>query len=256
MEMHREPAVSESAASEVAASEAADVAADTRLELMRAAEAILFAAEEPVTSSQIAATFSSVTGLEEIGDADVDEAIASLNTEYAESGRTLRINRWGGGFRLATDSGVSHYVKAYFQTDRSRRLSRSLLETLAIIAYRQPVTRPEIEFIRGVDSDYAVRKLLDLHLIDVVGRSDAVGRPLLHGTTQSFLEQFGLESLDDMPTLREVEEILNDPAFDRERAQLLSVQEEENTLVQTNKVDEQEQVIQSDHGAEEDETRA
>lgn len=217
--------------------ELTDIAAGLQIELKRATESILFAAEEPVTAAQIAATFSSVTGTDDFSESDVEEIITALNSEYADTGRALRINRWGGGFRLATDSSVSHYVKAYFQTDRSRRLSRSLLETLAIIAYRQPVTRPEIEFIRGVDSDYAVRKLLDLHLIDVVGRSDAVGRPLLYGTTPNFLEQFGLASLEEMPTLREVEEILNDPAFDRERAQLLSVQEQEDALERVSESD-------------------
>jgi segregation and condensation protein B len=97
------------------------------------------------------------------------------------------------------------------------------METLAILAYRQPVTRPEVDFIRGVNSDYAIRKLLELGLADVKGRSDSLGRPLLYGTTTRFLEQFGLSNLDDLPTLREIEELLDEPHFDEERAQLLAL---------------------------------
>src|SRR5690625_2175157 len=217
--------------------ELTDIAAGLQIELKRATESILFAAEEPVTAAQIATTFSSVTGTDDFSDSDVEEIITALNSEYAVSGRALRSNSWRRSFRLLTDSSASPYVTAYFQSVISRRLSLSLHETLTIITDTQPVTRPEIEFIRGVDSDYAVRKLLDLHLIDVVGRSDAVGRPLLYGTTPNFLEQFGLASLEEMPTLREVEEILNDPAFDRERAQLLSVQEQEDALERVSESD-------------------
>jgi segregation and condensation protein B len=105
------------------------------------------------------------------------------------------------------------------------------METLAVIAYRQPVTRPEVDFIRGVNSDYAIRKLLEMGLADVEGRADSLGRPLLYGTTSLFLEQFGLNSLDDLPTLREVEELLDDPAFDEERAKLLQLDAEEDVSV-------------------------
>lgn len=198
-----------------------------RDEMMRAVEAILFAAEEPVTSAQLADVVAQVTGERILSATDVDGLVEDLDAALVVSGRALRVRKWAGGYRLATSEQVSPYVKAYFQTDRSQRLSRSLLETLAIVAYRQPVTRPEIDFVRGVDSDYGVRKLMELNLVDVVGRSDAVGRPLLYGTTRYFLEQFGLEDLNGLPTLREVEEILNDSAFDRERARLLSLEQEE-----------------------------
>jgi len=95
------------------------------------------------------------------------------------------------------------------------------MESLAILAYRQPVSRSELEFVRGVDCDYAIRKLLEFGLIDVVGRSEKVGRPLLYGTTERFLELFGLHSLDQLPNLRELESILDDPAFQKEKAKLL-----------------------------------
>ena len=105
------------------------------------------------------------------------------------------------------------------------------MEALAVIAYRQPVTRPEVDFIRGVNSDYAIRKLLEMELVDVEGRADSLGRPLLYGTTDLFLEQFGLNSLEDLPTLREVEELLDDPSFDEERAKLLQLDKEEDLSV-------------------------
>ena len=95
------------------------------------------------------------------------------------------------------------------------------MESLAILAYRQPVSRSELEFVRGVDCDYAIRKLLEFGLIDVVGRSERVGRPLLYGTTERFLELFGLHTLDELPNLRELESILDDPAFQKEKAKLL-----------------------------------
>jgi len=126
-----------------------------------------------------------------------------------------------GGYRFATIPDVAGYVQALFATDRQRRLSRTLMESLAILAYRQPVTRSEIEFVRGVDCDYALRKLLEYGLIDVTGRADTVGRPLVYGTTDRFLELFGLNSLSDLPTLRELESLLDDPAFQKEKARML-----------------------------------
>jgi segregation and condensation protein B len=132
---------------------------------------------------------------------------------------------------MATRSALSPFVKTLFIGEQETSLSRSLMETLAVIAYRQPVTRPEVDFIRGVNSDYAIRKLLEMELVDVEGRADSLGRPLLYGTTSLFLEQFGLSSLDDLPTLREVEELLDDPAFDEERAKLLQLDAEDDVSV-------------------------
>ena len=105
-----------------------------------------------------------------------------------------------------------------------------------MVAYKQPVTKPEVDFVRGVDSDYGLRKLMELDMVDVIGRSEAVGRPLLYGTSSTFLEKFGLRTLQDLPNLREVEEILNDPAFNSEKARMvlmesLGAQESEATDV-------------------------
>lgn len=189
--------------------------------LERVVEALAFAADEPVPARRIAAVFAELTGAEAPTEAEVEAAVQRLNTALAEAGRVVRVFAWGGGYRLATEEAVAPVLQAFFQQEQRQRLSRSLLEALAILAYRQPATKPELDFIRGVDSDYALRRLLELGLADVVGRSDTVGRPLLYGTTPRFLEQFGLRSLAELPRLRELEELLDDPAFNRERARLL-----------------------------------
>ena len=122
---------------------------------------------------------------------------------------------------MATTAGVAPYLKAFFRRDRRRRLSRPLMETLAILCYRQPVIKPEVDNIRGVDSGYAIRRLLEFGLVDVMGRADAVGRPVLYGTTDRFLEEFGLADLGHLPNLRAVEELLVDPSFNRVKARHL-----------------------------------
>ncbi len=197
--------------------------------LARVAEAVIFAADRPVSAARIARLFAEVTGGEAPEVADVETAVEQLNAAYEAEGRSFRVHAWAGGYRMATIPEMAPFVKALFTEEQQTGLSRSLMETLAIVAYRQPATRPEIEFVRGVSADYAVRKLLEHGLIDVCGRADSLGRPLLYGTTDRFLEQFGLESLDDLPTLREIEELLDDPRFNRERAELLDLRGESET---------------------------
>jgi len=196
-------------------------------DLIEAAEAIIFAADEPVEPHRIAEIFAEVTGRHQPSLDDVEQAVAQLNDEYRETGRSVHIHQWAGGYQMATRQTLSPFVKALFVGEQETSLSRSLMETLAVLAYRQPVTRPEVDFIRGVNSDYAIRKLMEMGLADVKGRADSLGRPLLYGTTPRFLEQFGLNSLEDLPTLREVQELLDDPAFDEERAKLLQLNAEE-----------------------------
>ncbi len=190
-------------------------------ELARAIEALVFAADEPVTTDQIASIFAEITQEARLSPAVIDQAIDDLNATYDAQGRALRIRAWAGGYRMTTTDEVAPYLKLLVRRDRTRKLTRSLMETLAILAYKQPATKPEVDFVRGVDSDYALRRLLDVGMVDVVGRSDSVGRPLLYGTTQRFLEEFGISDLEALPNLREVEELLDDPAFNKERARLL-----------------------------------
>ncbi len=190
---------------------------------------MIFAADDPVSAEKIAEVFTEVTGRPKPSADEVRNALRRLNDEYTETGRALEIREWGGGFRLVTRQPLSPFVQALHVGEQEVSLSRSLMETLAVIAYKQPVTRPEVDFVRGVNSDYAIRKLMEMNLADVRGRADSLGRPLLYGTTDRFLEQFGLIDLDDLPTLREVEELLDDPSFDEERAKLLKLDVEEAT---------------------------
>lgn len=199
--------------------------------LEEAAEAVIFAADEPVEAGRIADIVAEVTGRARPSTEKMEAVIERLNETYAERGRALEIKEWAGGYRMVTRSSLSPFVKTLYVEEQETSLSRSLMETLAVIAYRQPVTRPEVDFVRGVNSDYAIRKLLEMDLANVEGRADSVGRPLLYGTTNRFLEQFGLDTLDDLPTLREVEDLLDDPAFDDERAKLLQLDREEGLSV-------------------------
>ncbi len=194
---------------------------DGTIELALVTEALIFGADEPVRSETISEVFATVRGTERPGKQDIEGAVAHLNQRYEAAGRCVRIYEWAEGFRMATIPEVAPFLKVFLDQKRSRRLSRSLLETLAVVAYKQPVTKPEVDFVRGVDSDYGLRKLMELDMVDVIGRSEAVGRPLLYGTSPTFLEKFGMNNLQDLPNLREVEEILNDPAFSDEKARLV-----------------------------------
>ncbi|GAB5521159.1 MAG: SMC-Scp complex subunit ScpB [Rhodothermales bacterium] len=189
-------------------------------DLHRVVEALVFATEAPITEAAIAEVIGEVLGAT-IEEEAITVAVATLNAMYAQSGSILRIEGIAGGYRMATDTSMAPYLNVFFRQERKARLSRSLMEALAIIAYKQPATKPEVDAVRGVDSDYAVRRLLEHNLIEIIGRSESLGKPLLYGTTSTFLERFGLASLDDLPTLREIEELLNEPAFSKERAELL-----------------------------------
>ncbi|MEM6325679.1 MAG: SMC-Scp complex subunit ScpB [Bacteroidota bacterium] len=203
------------------------IATDEGARLDQSVEALIFASDTPLQADDIAQLLGEVTGrVTEAG--EVERAVERLNASYRETHRAFRVERWGGGYRLATIPEQAGTVKALFAKEDEQRLSRSLLETVAVIAYKQPVTKPEIEHVRGVSADYALRQLLERGFVEIAGRAEAIGRPLLYATTDRFLDQFGLESLDHLPTPREVEEILADPRFSRDRAQLLAEWAAEN----------------------------
>lgn len=199
--------------------------AETQLDqdlLRRVTEALIFVSDEPISAATIADIYAEMTGDERVDTGHVEEAVDRLNLTFQEQKSTIRIERWAMGYRMATIPEVASFVRALFEAENERRLSRSLMETLAVIAYKQPVTKPEIDHVRGVNADYALRKLLETRLVAVVGRDESVGRPLLYGTTDHFLEQFGIQNLEALPRPREIDELLQDPAFTRERAELLS----------------------------------
>lgn len=187
-------------------------------------ETLAFAAEDPIPVKRIARIYAEMQGVKLPTEKEMKAAIDRINAHYEASGRAFRIKNWGGGIRMASHPQYARFIRALYEEHRPKKLSRTLMETLAIISYSQPTTKPEIDFVRGVDSDYAVRKLLEIGLIDIVGRSESIGRPLLYGTSERFLEQFGLSSLEALPKLREVEELLGDPAFKKERLHLLALE--------------------------------
>lgn len=192
----------------------------TSRRLEQAVEALVFAAESPLSPRRVVDVFEDVTG-ESVPEEDVESAVKRLNVSYEEQGRALRIEEWAGGYRMATHQSAAPFLKSFFHEEGRTSLSRSLMETVAIVAYRQPVTKPEVDHVRGVDSGYALRKLMEMGLTEVVGRSESLGRPLLYGTTDLFLEQFGMNDLDDLPRLREIEELLDDPDFSKKKARML-----------------------------------
>ena len=168
-------------------------------------EAVIFASEEAVTLQ----TVRQVTG-RDLDSAEFQSIIEKLNAEYAQTGRTFHIHRIAGGYRFLSRPEFSDILKKLLAPNIRRRLSQSILEVLAVIAYNQPVTRGEIQQIRGVSPDYAIDRLLLRGIIEVRGRADSPGRPLQYGTTKEFLDLFHLSSLKDLPKLREIKEILQE----------------------------------------------
>jgi segregation and condensation protein B len=167
-------------------------------------EAVIFATGEPVQPREIAEAFR---GLDE---ETVERALDEISGEYGKGEGGLLLERVAGGYRLATQPRVGAWVRQYFRQRNRTRLSPAALETLAIVAYRQPVTSPEIQAIRGVDPSGALRSLLDKRMVRILGKKRVVGNPLLYGSTKQFLIHFGLNSLEDLPAIEDFEELVGD----------------------------------------------
>jgi segregation and condensation protein B len=166
----------------------------------RIVEAVILGSPEPISAQRVAAVIPYCKP------AAVKELVGELNAEYVKQGRSFEINEVAGGYQVQTLPEFASYLQQ-IQPQRPFRLSKAALETLAVVAYRQPVTRAEIEGVRGVDAGAVVRSLLDRKLVRIVGHKDVPGRPMLYGTTRRFLEVFGLASIDDLPSLRQLEEL-------------------------------------------------
>jgi segregation and condensation protein B len=179
------------------------------LSLAAAVEALLFVADSPISTGRIAEAL-------QVTQAQVEHALDDLEMTYAERG--LRLQQAGSRFQLTTAPELAPAIERFLGLEVRARLSRAALETLAIIAYRQPITRPEIEAIRGVGSDSVLRTLISFGLIDEVGRAPTVGHPILYGTTFEFLQHFGLRSLQDMPSLDQIPDEGQNTAQTNEKA--------------------------------------
>lgn len=165
-------------------------------------EALILASPEPLPHKRIQQVLTDVTP------SKITEAIATLNNRYMESGSSFRIREIAGGYQFHILPEYTGYVEELFTKRRKMRLTRAALETIAIIAYKQPVTKTEIEHIRGVASDGVLQNLLEKNMITIVGRARTVGKPLQYGTTDEFLKFFGLASLEALPKMSEIEELL------------------------------------------------
>lgn len=182
-------------------------------------EALIFAAEEPLSVRQIRAIYEEQSGDRDrrLEQEEILSAIEALNEEYRQASRPYRIIAIAGGYQFATLKEYADWLGLLHREQSRRKLSQSSLETLAIVAYKQPITKPEIESIRGVNCDYVMKALLEKELITIVGRAESVGRPLLYGTTREFLKHFGLAEITDLPRPREIEEILGESEFETAR---------------------------------------
>jgi segregation and condensation protein B len=160
-------------------------------------DALLFVNEKPVDLDQMKKVMETVT----LG--EIKKVISILKEDYEQRQSGMKIVEIAGGYQMLSNPHYADYIRSFYKTKHKEKLSRPALETLAIIAYKQPVTRGDIELIRGVNSDGVVAHLLSKELIKGVGRREVPGRPFLYGTTKQFLEYFGLKSLEDMPRLEE-----------------------------------------------------
>jgi segregation and condensation protein B len=187
-------------------------------------EALIFAAQEPLSVSQIRSIYQGESArnseLKQIESESIRQIVSDLNKEYEKHGRPYRIVQIAGGYQFATLSSYAEWLGKLYKEQGRRKLSQSGVETLSIIAYKQPITKAEIEKIRGVNCDYVLKTLLEKELLTVTGRAESVGRPLLYGTTKEFLKHFGLNDITDLPRPREIEEILGESQFETERRML------------------------------------
>ena len=189
------------------------------LELTPLVEALIFAADGPIKAERMAEAL-------ELPLAEVLAALDALAADYAEHPRGFFLQQVAGGYQLRTRPEYADYLRKLGHS-RPFRFSRPALETLAIIAYRQPVTRSEIEYLRGVDSGSVLKTLLEKRLLRILGKKDVPGKPMIYGTTREFLELFGLPDLSALPTLREFSELVPDQDNDDKSGALPLLVDEE-----------------------------
>lgn len=165
-------------------------------------EALIFASPEPLKEQQI----KDILEVQGVDTKLINEILTQLKQEYETADRGFKLLEIAGGWQFMTDAACAEWVKRLSKTTTKERLSKPALETLAIIAYRQPLTRADIEYIRGVSIEGLIKNLLDKNLIRIIGRKEVIGRPFLYGTTSHFLNYFGLNSLAELPKLPEFSE--------------------------------------------------
>lgn len=171
-------------------------------------EAIIFAAENPVKIEELLTYFNKNTEVAFSQD-ELEGILFVIKEKYNNDLFPFELGEVGGGFQFLTKADYHTAVSGFLNRNTVKRLTTAALESLAIIAYKQPVTKSILETIRGVNADYTIQKLIEKELVEIAGRSDEPGRPLLYKTTQQFLDYFGINSLEDLPKLKEFEELQN-----------------------------------------------
>lgn len=169
-------------------------------------ESLIFIAEAPITRTEIKISLENcfeTTFTEE----DIEQAIVALIQKYEDPSFSIAIQEINEGFQFLSKPSYHNLVGAYLKLSTQKKLSRVALETLAIVAYKQPVTKSELELIRGVNCDYVLQKLLEKELVEIAGRSEGPGKPLLYSTSTRFMEYFGLRSIQDLPKLKDLSDV-------------------------------------------------
>jgi segregation and condensation protein B len=180
--------------------------------LLRVVEALLFSAQKPLSIHELAAAIKGAGAEDELSpnefgratEAEIAAAIEQLKIEYIQEHRAFQIIEKAEGWQLATDPAFAPWVRQLFPAPKPARLTAPALETLSIIAYRQPITRADVEAVRGVNIDGVLQTLMERGLVKIAGRAEIPGRPLLYETTQFFLDHFGLRTLDELPNAEEL----------------------------------------------------
>jgi len=210
-------------------------------------EALLFASDSALSSDKIQAVLSakggSASGGKDITTDEIEKVINALNEKYQMGEHSFAIKKIAGGYQMYTLPDFAPWIRALVSHNRREKLSQQSLEVLAIVAYKQPIVKSDIDRLRGVNSEGPIFTLLDRKLITIVGRKPSPGRPLLYGTTQEFLTHFGLKDMDDLPRIEELEVLLKK----KEQAGLTEVMLEkivEDEVKETEKVSEEEKVIE------------
>ncbi len=189
-------------------------------------EALIFASPEPIAWEKLSSIIHESDEEIEPDEKVIQRIVDQLNNRYEENDLSFRIEKTGGGYTFITQPRFHPWLSIFQHENAYRKLSQSAIETLAIVAYRQPVTKPEVDQIRGVDSGYILRQLLEKMLVKVSGRADSPGKPLLYKTTDYFLKHFGLNSVTELPKPREIDEILKDDDMAEHRRLLMERQME------------------------------
>ena len=185
-------------------------------------EAILLTADSPVSPGRLTSLFRGLNGR------DIRQAIDALQEDYDRAERAFTIVEVAGGYQLATRQEFAPWLRKFHSDRKQIRLSQAALEVLSMVAFKQPITRVEVDAIRGVSSSGVLQTLMELNMIRIVGRSDGVGKPMLFGTTKEFLVHFGLKTLADLPKPKELEELLAEDGRKIQRQFGLGFDEEED----------------------------